>query len=56
MPPEGLGENPEILKNLYRDDEEAMRALQRELGKKLREIAREQRKAIKMPVKTILII
>jgi hypothetical protein len=35
MPPEGLGENPETLKNLCRDDEEAMRALQRELGKEL---------------------
>ena len=35
MPPEGLGENPEMLKNLCRDDEEAMRALQKELGKEL---------------------
>jgi hypothetical protein len=35
MPPEGLGENPETLKNLCRDNEEAMRALQQELGKEL---------------------
>ena len=42
MPPEGLGENPETLKNLCRDNDEAIEALQRELGKEIVPTALEQ--------------
>ena len=42
MPPEGLGENPEILKKLCRDNDEAIEALQREFGKEIVPTALEQ--------------